>query len=89
MMEHGGGKRRRLQCEQWMFNGGKWVPKDKKPRRQVRTHKDLDVFNLAYTLAMEVFRLTARFPKKERFALMDQMRRSSRAVCGNVACPVQ
>ena len=67
-----------------MFNGEKWVPKDKKPRRRVRTHKDLDVFNLAYTLAIEVFRLTTRFPKEERYALVDQMRRSSRSVCGNI-----
>jgi hypothetical protein len=29
-----------------------------------------DVFNLAYTLAMEVFRLTIRFPKEERYALV-------------------
>ena len=42
------------------------------------------MFNLAYTLAMEVFRLTARFPKEERYALVDQMRRSSRGVCGNI-----
>ena len=42
------------------------------------------MFNLAYTLAMEVFRLTTRFPKEERYALSDQMRRSSRSVCGNV-----
>jgi len=40
-------------------------------------------------LAMEVFRLTARFPKEERYALVDQMRRSSRGVCGNIACPVK
>jgi four helix bundle protein len=33
---------------------------------------------------MEVFRLTARFPKEERYALVDQMRHSSRSVCGNI-----
>jgi four helix bundle protein len=33
---------------------------------------------------MEVFGLTARFPKEERYALVDQMRRSSRSVCGNI-----
>jgi hypothetical protein len=33
----------------------------------------------------ELFRLTARFPKEERYALVDQMRRSSRGVCGNQA----
>jgi len=40
---------------------------------------------LSYTLAMEIFRLSARFPKDERYALTDQIRRSSRAVCSNIA----
>ncbi len=43
------------------------------------------MFNLAYTLAMEVFRISARFPKEERYALTDQIRRSSRAICSNIA----
>ena len=33
---------------------------------------------------MQVYHLTARFPKEERYALTDQMRRSSRSVCGNI-----
>ncbi len=40
--------------------------------------------NLSYTLAMAVFRVTARFPREERYALTDQIRRSSRGVCGNI-----
>jgi four helix bundle protein len=85
-MEWGGGRVKipSLQCEQWVFDGEKWVPEEENPRRQIRSHKDLDVFNLAYSLAMEVFRLTARLPKEERYALVDQMRRSSRSVCGNI-----
>ena len=71
-------------CEPWEFGGEKWRPKKEGERRQIRSHRDLDVFNLAYTLAMEAFRLTAKFPKEERYALTDQMRRSSRSVCGNV-----
>jgi four helix bundle protein len=71
-------------CEVWVFDGEEWRPKEEHERRQIRSHRDLDVFNLAYTLAMEVFRLTTRFPKEERYALVDQMRRSSRGVCGNI-----
>jgi len=33
---------------------------------------------------MEVFWLTAKFPKEERYALTDQIRRSSRSVCGTI-----
>jgi four helix bundle protein len=71
-------------CEPWIFSGEEWTPEEEKPRKQIRTHRDLDVFHLAYTLGMEVFHLTARFPKEERYALVDQMRRSSRGVCGNI-----
>ena len=50
----------------------------------IQTYRDLDVYNLAYNLAMEVFEVTAKFPKEERYSLTDQMRRSSRSVCSNI-----
>jgi four helix bundle protein len=34
---------------------------------------------------MELFRLSGAFPKEERYALTDQLRRSSRAVSANIA----
>lgn len=71
-------------CDAWAFNGEQWVSRDGSPRRRIQSHRDLDVFNLAYTLAMEVFHLTTGFPKEERYALCDQMRRSSRSVCRNI-----
>jgi four helix bundle protein len=33
---------------------------------------------------MEIFRLSAQFPKEERYSLTDQIRRSCRAVCSNI-----
>jgi len=72
-------------CDPWVFDGEKWVSEDGLTRKQIRSCRDLDVYNLAYTLAMEVFHLTADFPKTERYALVDQMRRSSRNVCGNIS----
>ncbi|MEM3794114.1 MAG: four helix bundle protein [Candidatus Bathyarchaeia archaeon] len=85
--EDGGWKKEggKVQCEEWVFDGKAWVPSSGKHHRQIRSCWDLDVFNLGYTLAMEIFRLNAGFPKEERYALIDQIRRSSRAVCGNLA----
>ena len=86
-MERGEGKREQRKwvgCETWGFAGKKWVPQEVRARKPIQSCRDLDVFNLAYTLAMEVFRLATRFPKEERYALVDQMRRSSRGVCGNI-----
>jgi four helix bundle protein len=49
------------------------------------THKDLTVFKKAFDLAMEIFRVTKDFPIDERYSLTDQVRRSSRSVCVNLA----
>ena len=34
---------------------------------------------------MEVFELSKKFPKEEKYSLTDQIRRSSRSVSGNIA----
>jgi len=47
--------------------------------------KDLKVYQMSYKLAMEIFRLSKSFPKEEIYSLTDQIRRSSRSVCGNIA----
>ena len=50
----------------------------------VRSAKELVVYQKAYELAMRVFELSKRFPPEERFALISQIRRSSRSVCLNL-----
>jgi four helix bundle protein len=47
--------------------------------------KNLKVFQMAYESAMGLFQLSARFPVGERYSLTDQIRRSSRSVCANIA----
>jgi four helix bundle protein len=51
---------------------------------QLNSAKDLDVYKKAYDLAMRVFDLSKDFPDEERFALISQIRRSSRSVCLNL-----
>jgi four helix bundle protein len=46
--------------------------------------KELTVYQKAYALAMDIFRLSKGFPAEERFALVSQIRRSSRSVCLNL-----
>lgn len=52
---------------------------------QIRTHTDLEVYQKAFACAMLIFELSKRFPKAEMYALTDQIRRSSRSVCANLA----
>jgi four helix bundle protein len=51
---------------------------------QINSAKDLIVYQKAYALAMEIFHATKRFPAEERFALVSQIRRSSRSVSLNL-----
>jgi four helix bundle protein len=53
--------------------------------RLVQRHTDLDVYKRAFDSAMTIFSLSKQFPKEERYSLTDQMRRSSRSVCANLA----
>ncbi len=47
--------------------------------------KGLKVYKLAYQCATDIFEMTKNFPIAERYALTDQIRRSSRSVCANIA----
>ena len=50
-----------------------------------RTHIDLDVWNNAMDLAIEVYSITAQFPKEELFGLVSQARRAAVSVPSNIA----
>ena len=52
--------------------------------KKIRTHRDLDVYRLAFSAAMQIFELSKAFPKEETYSLTDQIRRSSRSVCANI-----
>jgi len=47
--------------------------------------KELIVYQKAYKLAMDIFEESKTFPKEERYSLTDQIRRSSRSTCTNIA----
>lgn len=54
-------------------------------KKMIVRHQDLDVYRKAFEAAMRIFEDSKQFPKEEIFSLTDQMRRSSRSVCANLA----
>lgn len=54
----------------------------------VKSHEDLAVDQMAFDAAMKIFELSKKFPVEERYSLTDQIRRSSRSVCANLAVRV-
>ena len=52
---------------------------------RIRTHKDLKVYQTSYKAALKIYELSKSFPQEEKYSLTDQIRRSSRSVCANLA----
>ncbi|HEV8132572.1 MAG TPA: four helix bundle protein [Acidobacteriota bacterium] len=50
----------------------------------VHGFRDLEIYQLAYRLAMEIYHLSKTFPKEERYALTSQIRDSSRSAASNI-----
>ncbi|MGB3652741.1 MAG: four helix bundle protein [Rivularia sp. (in: cyanobacteria)] len=51
----------------------------------IRDHTELEIYKMAFDAAMEIFELSKKFPIEERYSLTDQIRRSSRSICANLA----
>jgi four helix bundle protein len=51
---------------------------------QIKSATELDVYKMAFDVAMDVLHLSRGWPKEERYSLTDQIRRSSRSVCANL-----
>lgn len=52
---------------------------------KVGHYKELLAYQKAYELSMKIFHISKRFPPEEKYSLTDQIRRSSRSVCTNLA----
>lgn len=50
-----------------------------------KSHRELRVYQLAFESATHIHEVTKKFPSEEKFSLTDQIRRSSRSVCANIA----
>ncbi|MBI5787627.1 MAG: four helix bundle protein [Candidatus Schekmanbacteria bacterium] len=52
---------------------------------KINSFRDLYVYQNAMNNAMKIFEITKTFPPEEKYSLVDQVRRSSRSVCANIA----
>ncbi len=48
-------------------------------------YQDLLAYKKGLNVAMDIFETSKPFPKEETYSLTDQIRRSSRSVCANIA----
>jgi four helix bundle protein len=50
----------------------------------IKSHRELRVYQKAFSAAMKIFEISKTFPKEELYSLTDQIRRSSRSVSANI-----
>jgi len=53
--------------------------------KKINSANELRVYRTAYALAMDIFSISKKWPKEERYSLTDQIKRSSRSVCANLS----
>jgi four helix bundle protein len=53
-------------------------------KKELKHFRDLEVYQRAFKTAMRIYEITKAFPAEEKYSLVDQIRRSSRAVCSPV-----
>jgi four helix bundle protein len=63
---------------------GVWE-KEKGGKMLVEHYRGLRIYQMAFDTAMRIFELSKTWPREERYSLIDQIRRSSRSVCSNIA----
>jgi four helix bundle protein len=51
----------------------------------IKSHRELNVYQIAFKNAMKIYEISKTFPKEETYSLTNQIRRSSRSVCSNIA----
>jgi four helix bundle protein len=51
----------------------------------IQNYTELEVYQLAFESAMQIYELSKRWPVEEKYSLTDQIRRASRSVCSNIA----
>ena len=51
----------------------------------LKNYKELNVWQKSYELCLRIYRITAKFPKEERYGLTSQIRRSVVSIPSNIA----
>jgi four helix bundle protein len=51
----------------------------------IQSFENLEVYQLAFDVSLDIHQASLQFPRIEQYALADQIRRASKSVCANIA----
>ena len=63
----------------------RWEDTKMSGNKAIRHFGDLEVYRRAFDVAMRIYEISQTFPMEKRYSLVDQIRRSSRSACSNLA----
>ena len=55
----------------------------------LKNYKDLKVWQKSYELCLEIYRITVKFPKEEKYGLTSQIRRSVVSIPSDIAAEIE
>ena len=58
--------------------------KDQKEKNKISSVEELEVFKRSHQLTFEIYKITEKFPKSEKFGLISQMRRAAASIATNL-----
>ncbi len=53
--------------------------------QMITSFEELEVFQRAYKISLEIHKQSLEFPKREQYGMADQIRRASKSICANIA----
>lgn len=53
--------------------------------KEIKHFTDLDAWKINYELTLMIYKVTEKFPKSERFGIIDQLRRAASSIIANIA----
>ena len=63
----------------------RWMKDEGRKTKRIGSLRDFEVYRLSFDTVMEIFEISKNFPVEGKYSLTDQIRRSSRSVCTNLA----
>lgn len=54
-------------------------------RKKAEKFQDMEVWQKAHQVVLEIYKITAKFPAEEKYGLTSQMRRSGVSIAANIA----
>ena len=61
------------------------MKKETKIVKEIKSHKDLEVYKESMNLVEDIYRLTKELPSEEKFGLISQMRRAAVSIVSNIS----